>query len=257
MSKLPVHFFLALFTLCSAAAGCDRAGNGAADERSGSARADTAAIIEMSTTEAAAVRRAAAGERMAPGRALLMDMRIDAKAPTPDPDGQTHNAVSAAIGSEATIVGSLEGAFTQPRADQQVYLADDSAGTRWIVVLGRDASLRMRGDDVRYLLSSPDTDRDGINEVLLRLDREAEDGVRTDLRLVSFADGRAQLVAAFPDARVDACATASPTLRAQRIEYAPPRERWPVFVVVASESDCVDGRAPDLNGYIRAQRFDD
>ncbi|NZA27624.1 hypothetical protein H0E84_14685 [Luteimonas sp. SJ-92] len=242
--------------LLLATAGCDRA-----NKRGGSADAvptpREAPVVEPAGGPLADVRRIADGERPDPRRAVLMDMRVDAKARTADPDEDTRRAVAASLGGgEVRILGTLEGAFTRPRAREEMHLVETGDGGRWILVVGRDEALRLPGEDIRYLLASPDIDGNGTNEVLLRLDREEDGAIRTDLRLLTFTGEQPVVVADFSDARVDACAAPSPSLRAQRIEYGRPAGNgdWPDFVVVASESECIDGRAPDLEGYLRAER---
>lgn len=215
-----------------------------------------AAVITVDPTPLASMRQAGADELPDASRAVLMDMRIDAKARTADPDGRTSEAVSAALGSQATIVGSLDGAFTRPRSREQAHLADTADGSRWIVILGGQEPLRMDGEGVRYLLASPDIDGNGSNELVLRVDTSQEGVVETDLTVLTFDGDQAATVARFEGARVDGCASADPHLRAHRIEYGRPASGsdWPEFVSIGSQSECVDGAAPDFDGYVGAEQ---
>lgn len=123
------------------------------------------------------------------------------------------------------------------------------------MILRNAGPLRLQADGVRYLLASPDVDGNGSNELVLRLDANRGDVVETELRVLTFDGDHAATVARFEGARVDGCASDDPHLRANRIEYGRPApgSDWPAFVSIGSQSQCVDGAAPDFEGYMSAE----
>lgn len=212
-----------------------------------------ATILEASP--GAAFRIAAAGEAIDPSHAVLMDMRVDARAKTPDQDADATRLAAAAAGANARVISRVDGKFGGDI--ETVLLVEGGDGRRWLVPVADDTAVaRIASDGASALLSSPDTNLNDENEVLVRYDNERNGVTHVDLELLAFPDGAATRVTRFRDARVDACATSKPSVRALRIGYGPtpPAGAWPEFVAIASHSECVDGRAPDFAGYLRAER---
>ncbi len=218
-----------------------------------------ATTVAIDPAPLAQVRQARSASAMDAGSAILMDLRVDARGRTPEVTASDMRAVAALAGSDARVLGRVEGDFTAPGAAERLLLVAAANGRQSLLLLGGDTAVRAPVTAASALLRSPDTNGDGRHEALLRRDQEVDGTRRTDLLLLAPSATGIATVAAFPDARVDGCAGPAPTLAAQRIEYARPATAggWPVFTAIGSSSECVDGRAPDLEGYLRQERWDD
>ena len=227
--------------------------------RAGAGDPVQASMVAIDPAPLAQVRQARGADAMDARSALLIDLRVDARGRTPDVAAGDLRAVTALAGDDARVLGQVDGDFTAAGAGERLLLVAAADGATSLLLLGGDTPLRAPVVGGSALLRSPDTDGDGRHEALLRRDREVEGTRRTDLLLLAPSASGIATVAAFPDARVDGCASTAPTLSAQRIEYARPAAAgaWPVFTAIGSTSDCVAGRAPDLDGYLRHERWDD
>lgn len=226
--------------------------------RAGSCDPVQATPVAIDPAPLAQVQQARSADAMDARSAILMDLRVDARGRTPDVAARDMRTVAALAGDDARVLGGIEGDFTAPGAGERLLLVAAADGRRSLLLLGGDAPLQAAAEGASALLRSPDTNGDSRHEALLRRDRNVDGTVHSDLLLLAPAAGGIATVAQFPDARVDGCAGAVPTLSAQRIEYARPSTAgaWPVFAAIASSSDCVAGRAPDLDGYLRHERWD-
>ena len=211
------------------------------------------AIIACSASAAAD----AAGAR---GDELLVDMREPVFLRPPELSDAERRKIlaeaSGANGDDTTINGVAHGAFTAPGRDESVYVlqrggpqaADPSApqGVTLAVFAGGHLEARLDTDAGNFIEASPDVDRDGTQELLLRADSYQMGVASTRLSLVSLAQGRLSNVATFAEARVDRCGDTrfGGDVEAAVIRYHAAPGARPEFATDRFTGRCIDGEPP-------------